>query len=328
MAKQPRGKRETSPSRSFVFALGPQERNSPLHQAANATCGRSLPGPFPLSAPPTTGRSRTLQAAASSRSSSSAAAGPRTTSRSSSPAPSCGANIVDVSVDGTTNSQCNPRNDADDEVALDIQVAGAAYAVAQARRRISASTGRRTLPRPLPRPLPTAATSARSPGARTRPAGARPQATQWSRRRPLRRQPGWSFSPRRATTTRATAGQAARMSTCRPQRRTLSGAAGRQKPQTGEETVWNNDPGKPPERAPGAATRRSFRCPRGRPARLTAPAAWSRTWRRTPIRTPATRSFSTAPPQSSAAQAPSRRFTPGCSRRSERNSASSRRNCT
>jgi kumamolisin len=39
-------------------------------------------------------------------------------------------NITDVSVDGTQNSQCNPRNDADDEVALDIQVAGASYAVA------------------------------------------------------------------------------------------------------------------------------------------------------------------------------------------------------
>jgi kumamolisin len=39
-------------------------------------------------------------------------------------------NIVDVSVDSTKNSQCNPRNDADGEVALDIQVAGAAYAVA------------------------------------------------------------------------------------------------------------------------------------------------------------------------------------------------------
>ena len=39
-------------------------------------------------------------------------------------------NITDVSVDGTNNSQCNPQNDADGEVALDIQVAGAAYAVA------------------------------------------------------------------------------------------------------------------------------------------------------------------------------------------------------
>jgi hypothetical protein len=39
-------------------------------------------------------------------------------------------NIVDVSVDGTTNSHCSPQNDADGEVALDIQVAGAAYAVA------------------------------------------------------------------------------------------------------------------------------------------------------------------------------------------------------
>jgi hypothetical protein len=39
-------------------------------------------------------------------------------------------NITDVSVDGTQNSQCNPQNDADGEVALDIQVAGAAYAVA------------------------------------------------------------------------------------------------------------------------------------------------------------------------------------------------------
>jgi kumamolisin len=39
-------------------------------------------------------------------------------------------NITDVSVDGTQNSRCNPQNDADGEVALDIQVAGAAYAVA------------------------------------------------------------------------------------------------------------------------------------------------------------------------------------------------------
>jgi kumamolisin len=38
--------------------------------------------------------------------------------------------ITDVSVDGTTNSQCVPQNDADGEVALDIQVAGASYAVA------------------------------------------------------------------------------------------------------------------------------------------------------------------------------------------------------
>jgi kumamolisin len=35
--------------------------------------------------------------------------------------------ITDVSVDGTTNSQQNPHNDADVEVALDIQVAGAGY---------------------------------------------------------------------------------------------------------------------------------------------------------------------------------------------------------
>jgi hypothetical protein len=32
-------------------------------------------------------------------------------------------NITDVSVDSTTNSQCKPQNDADGEVALDIQVA-------------------------------------------------------------------------------------------------------------------------------------------------------------------------------------------------------------
>lgn len=35
--------------------------------------------------------------------------------------------IVDVSVDGTTNTSQNPQNDADYEVALDIQVAGAAF---------------------------------------------------------------------------------------------------------------------------------------------------------------------------------------------------------
>lgn len=38
--------------------------------------------------------------------------------------------VIDLSVDGTTNSRCNPHNDADGEVALDIQVAGAAYAAA------------------------------------------------------------------------------------------------------------------------------------------------------------------------------------------------------
>lgn len=36
-------------------------------------------------------------------------------------------NIVDVSVDGTQNSNQSPANDADMEVALDIQVAGASY---------------------------------------------------------------------------------------------------------------------------------------------------------------------------------------------------------
>ena len=38
--------------------------------------------------------------------------------------------ITDVSVDGTQNSQCNPKGGADAEVALDIQVAGVAYAEA------------------------------------------------------------------------------------------------------------------------------------------------------------------------------------------------------
>ncbi len=42
-------------------------------------------------------------------------------------------NITDVSVDGTDNSKCQPKNGADGEVALDIQVAGAAYAVATGR---------------------------------------------------------------------------------------------------------------------------------------------------------------------------------------------------
>ena len=49
------------------------------------------------------------------------------------------------------------------------------------------------------------------------------------------------------------------------------------------------------------------------PARPTAPDAWSQTWRRTPIRTLATRSFSTAPQRWSAAPAPSPRSMPACS---------------
>jgi len=46
------------------------------------------------------------------------------------PDPKLAPHITDVSVDGTTNSQCVPKNDADGEVALDIQVAGASYAAA------------------------------------------------------------------------------------------------------------------------------------------------------------------------------------------------------
>jgi hypothetical protein len=42
-------------------------------------------------------------------------------------------NITDVSVDGTKNSHCDPKHDADGQVALDIQVAGSAYAVATRR---------------------------------------------------------------------------------------------------------------------------------------------------------------------------------------------------
>jgi kumamolisin len=42
------------------------------------------------------------------------------------PAPS----IKDVSVDGTTNSGTHPRKDADGEVALDLELAGASYALA------------------------------------------------------------------------------------------------------------------------------------------------------------------------------------------------------
>ncbi len=38
--------------------------------------------------------------------------------------------ITDVSVDGTANSRCSPQQDADGEVGLDIQIAGAAYAIA------------------------------------------------------------------------------------------------------------------------------------------------------------------------------------------------------
>lgn len=42
--------------------------------------------------------------------------------------------IIDVSVDGTENSNLNPQSDADIEVALDIQVAGAAYYLATGKR--------------------------------------------------------------------------------------------------------------------------------------------------------------------------------------------------
>ena len=96
-------------------------------------------------------------------------------------------NITDVSVDGTTNGRCNPKNDADAR-------SGARHPGCRRRLRRShrkpaniRSTGRRTLPRPLPQPLPTAATCARSPGRGRGQLGRAAQAMRWSRRRSLRR---------------------------------------------------------------------------------------------------------------------------------------------
>ena len=89
-------------------------------------------------------------------------------------------NITDVSVDGTTNSQCNPKTAPTAKSRSTSRSRAPLTPSRPARPRKSASTGRRTLPKPLQRRPPMAATSARSPGAPTRPAGAPLRATRWS----------------------------------------------------------------------------------------------------------------------------------------------------
>ena len=198
--------------------------------------------------------------------------------------------ITDVSVDGTTNSQCNPRNDADAEVALDIQVAGAAYAVATGK----AANIRVYWSQDITKAIIAATAD-----------GCDVCSISWGAD-----EASWGATDGNALEQAAIAATSAGMvvfaasgdndsSDGGPGRANVDlpasaphviGCGGTHKPHSGEETVWKTIPGRPPERAPGAATRRCFRCRHGRPARLTAQAAWSRTWPRTPIRTLATRS--------------------------------------
>jgi kumamolisin len=153
-------------------------------------------------------------------------------------------NITDVSVDGTTNSKCNPQNDADGEVALDIQVAGAAYAVATgqpANIRVYWSQD-----------ITKAIIAATSDGCDV-------CSISWGAD-----EASWGAAAGDALEQAATAATAAGMvvfaasgdndsSDGGPTRANVDlpasaphviGCGGTKKPQTGEETVWNDNPGK------------------------------------------------------------------------------------
>ena len=142
------------------------------------------PGPFPLSALPITGPPAN-PAAEPSRSSNSAAAGSSPTSTPSS-SPSTSPSPPSPTSPSTAprirpNQSVGSSNDADIEVALDIEAAGAILlSPPPASPPPSASIGRRTLPPPLPKPPRMAARSAPSPGALTRPCGAQRPPTKWN----------------------------------------------------------------------------------------------------------------------------------------------------
>ncbi len=234
--------------------------------------------------------------------------------------------ITDVSVDGTENSKCNPRNDADGEVALDIQVAGAAYA---------AATGKPAAIRVYwAQDIAQAITAAAADGCDVCSISWGADEASWGaaagdaleQAATAATSAGMVIFAASGDNDLATAAQAAPTSICRPPRRTLSAAAARRRPRLTKRSgtiILVRPTGK----APAAATRRFFRCRRGRPAHLTALAAWFQTSPRTPIRSRAMKFCFTASKKSSAAPAPSPLSTPACSRRSERNSASSRRSC-
>jgi kumamolisin len=235
-------------------------------------------------------------------------------------------NIVDISVDGTTNSQCNPRNDADGEVALDIQVAGAAYAVA---------TGKAANIR-----VYWAQDIAKAVAAATAD-GCDVCSISWGAD-----EASWGAAAGDAMEQTAAAATNAGMvvfaasgdndsSDGGPGRANVDlpasaphviGCGGTHKPHTGEETVWNNDPRRTTGEGTGGGYSTLFPMPSWQAGALQA--AWCRTWRGTPIRTPVMRSSYMTPRRSSAAPAPWRRSTPGFSRHSGRSSASSHRNCT
>ena len=96
--------------------------------------------------------------------------------------------ITDVSVDGTQNSpnqSVGSSNDADIEVALDIEASAAAYYAATGQAATIRVIGRRTSPPLSPKRCRTVARSAPSPGALTKPSGAPRPPTKWNRLPPM-----------------------------------------------------------------------------------------------------------------------------------------------
>ena len=167
----------------------------------------------------------------------------------------------------------------------------------RAKRQQFASTGRRISAPQSRKPHPTAAMCAPSPGAPTKPTGARRPPSRWTR--PCRPPwpEAWLCLPRRATTTPATAAQRRPMSIAHRRARTWWAAAEPTR-QRRRRRCGTTTPAKPTAREPAGATRRSSPCRVSRsarrprpPTRSTARAEWCRMCAPTPTPTPATTSY-------------------------------------
>jgi hypothetical protein len=184
--------------------------------------------------------------------------------------------IVDVPIGGAGNApnpSGNPSTNPDGEVALDIQVAAAAYSVATAQPATirvywADASDWGSMATAISAAAPTGATSAPSPGAldeanwQAAEAAGIDFAGRLNAAARAAAAAGMTVFAASGTTIRATAGRRPR--TFCPVAAVRHWLRGKCKAHGGEETVWNNDPGNPSGSGPAGASRRSLRrCPCG-----------------------------------------------------------------
>ena len=166
--------------------------------------------------------------------------------------------VTDVSVDGTKNSGGTIQSDADGEVALDIQVAAAAYAVATGKAATIRVYWSQDIASAIRMATPTAATSARSHGGPTRPSAGAAAANELEAAATDATAAGMIVFAASGDNNSSDGGRGRSNVDLPAAAPHVIGCGGSKKTQQ-DETVWNNNPGRPNGEGTGGGFSRLFK---------------------------------------------------------------------